>query len=268
MTKAGKTYRIISDHLGSPRLIVDVSDGTVVQHLEYDEFGNVITDTNPGFQPFGFGGGIYDVETKLVRFGRRDYDAVTGRWTARDPTFFAGGSTNLYGYSGNDPLNWIDPYGLAPGDIYLTIDEAAIDAINDINRESINENIEYGGVIYENPDGTYSYNFPNTDWGVNFIYRSTMGNPPPGTILRGLYHTHGGPDPKYCSYQFSNDLKNGGDVQLAQDDGIPIYVGVPNQSIHKYHPSLKKRARLSDFTTLQSCTHNVCLRVGPGITYR
>ncbi len=41
----------------------------------HDEFGVVTNDTNPGFQPFGFAGGLYDSDTKLVRFGLRDYDA-------------------------------------------------------------------------------------------------------------------------------------------------------------------------------------------------
>jgi RHS repeat-associated protein len=53
-------------------------------------------DSNPGFQPFGFAGGLYDRDTGLVRFGARDYDAETGRWTARDPILFAGGQGNLY----------------------------------------------------------------------------------------------------------------------------------------------------------------------------
>lgn len=112
LIKGGVTYRIISDHLGSPRLVIDSSDGSIVQQMDYDEFGNVITDTNPGFQPFGFAGGLYDRDTKLVRFGARDYDAETGRWTAKDPILFAGGDTNLYGYVLNDPVNGIDPAGL------------------------------------------------------------------------------------------------------------------------------------------------------------
>ena len=58
--KDGITYRIIADHLGSPRLIVNASDGSVAQRIDYDEFGNVLADTNPGFQPFGFAGGLYD----------------------------------------------------------------------------------------------------------------------------------------------------------------------------------------------------------------
>ena len=111
MIKGGVTYRILSDHLGSPRLVVDVATGGVVQRIDYDEFGNVILDTNPGFQPFGFAGGIYDPHTKLVRFGARDYDAEVGRWTAKDPIRFRSDDTNLYEYVLNDPINWIDPYG-------------------------------------------------------------------------------------------------------------------------------------------------------------
>jgi hypothetical protein len=47
----------------------------VAQRLGYDEFGNVLKNTNLGFQPFGFAGGLYDPDTKLVRFVARDYDA-------------------------------------------------------------------------------------------------------------------------------------------------------------------------------------------------
>lgn len=111
IVKGGVTYRILSDHLGSPRLIVDTTTGAIVQRMDYDEFGNVILDTNPGFQPFGFAGGLYDQHTKLVRFGLRDYDAETGRWTSKDPILFAGGDPNLYGYVLNDPMNFIDPNG-------------------------------------------------------------------------------------------------------------------------------------------------------------
>ncbi len=68
-------------------------------------------DTNPGFQPFGFAGGLYDPDTGLVRFGARDYDPATGRWTAKDPILFGGGDANLYAYVGNDPVNFIDPSG-------------------------------------------------------------------------------------------------------------------------------------------------------------
>lgn len=63
------------------------------------------------FQPFGFAGGLYDQHTKLTRFGARDYDAETGRWTAKDTIRFMGGSTGLYEYANSDPVNLLDPSG-------------------------------------------------------------------------------------------------------------------------------------------------------------
>jgi RHS repeat-associated protein len=112
MVKGGVTYRIICDHLGSPRIVIDTATGAIVQQMDYDEFGNITQDTNPAFQPFGFAGGLYDQHTKLTRFGARDYDAETGRWTAKDPILFAGGDVNLYGYTLSDPINRIDSLGL------------------------------------------------------------------------------------------------------------------------------------------------------------
>ncbi len=113
MLKNGVTYRIIADHLGSPRLVVDSTTGAVMQRLDYDEFGTVTLDTNPGFQPFGFAGGIYDRDTSLTRHGTRDYDPETGRWSAKDPIRFEGSDLNLYEYVFNDPINNIDPTGLS-----------------------------------------------------------------------------------------------------------------------------------------------------------
>jgi RHS repeat-associated protein len=113
LVKGGVAYRLIADHRGSVRLVVNTTTGQTVQRLDYDSFGKVLTDTNPGFQPFGFAGGLYDPDTGLVRFGARDYDPEVGRWTARDPLGFAGGDPNLYAYAGNDPVNGRDPTGLS-----------------------------------------------------------------------------------------------------------------------------------------------------------
>jgi RHS repeat-associated protein len=111
MIKGGQVYRFVKDQLGSPRVLVNVLNGAVAQTLEYGEFGNVISDTSPGFQPFGFAGGLYDRDTALVRFGARDYDAQAGRWTAKDPILWNGALFNLFQYVSGNPVGSIDPTG-------------------------------------------------------------------------------------------------------------------------------------------------------------
>ncbi len=113
LVRGGHTYRILTDPNGSVRLVVDVDDGSVAQRIDYDPFGRVEQDTNPGFQPFGFAGGLYDPDTGLTRFGAREYDAETGRWMSPDPIGFRGGDPNLYAYVRNDPVNLVDPLGLS-----------------------------------------------------------------------------------------------------------------------------------------------------------
>lgn len=114
---ADKLYRVASDQLGTPRVLFD-SAGVIFKAMAFDEFGIKLPggagDTNPAFEiPFGFAGGLYDSETKLTRFGARDYDASIGRWVSKDPILFDAG-TNLYRYSDNDPVNYIDPDGKNP----------------------------------------------------------------------------------------------------------------------------------------------------------
>ncbi len=110
MIRGNEVYRIVSDHVGSVRVVVDTLTGALAQEIDYDAYGNVLRDTNPGFQPFGFAGGHYDPDTLLVRFGARDYDPRAGRWLSKDPTGFEGGA-NFYAYAGNDPVNAVDPDG-------------------------------------------------------------------------------------------------------------------------------------------------------------
>lgn len=103
--KNGVAYKVIADRVGTPREIVDVSSGVIVQALMVDEFGRTISDSARGFQPFGFAGGLYDPDTGLLRFGARDYDPDVGRWTAPDPIGFRGRQANLFVYVGNDPIS-------------------------------------------------------------------------------------------------------------------------------------------------------------------
>lgn len=107
-------YYITTDQLGTPRVVCD-ANGEVVKVLEYDSFGQVIADSNPEFElHISFAGGLIDVDTELVRFGFRDYDAVAGKWTAKDPMGFAAQNGNLYQYVNNNTINYKDPLGLYP----------------------------------------------------------------------------------------------------------------------------------------------------------
>ena len=114
-TGEGTVYYLAYDQVGTLKAVT-TEDGTIVKKVEYDTFGNVLSDSASDFKvPFGFAGGLYDPDTGLTRFGYRDYDAETGKWTAKDPIGFDGGDTNLYGYVLGDPINLIDPEGLAGG---------------------------------------------------------------------------------------------------------------------------------------------------------
>jgi RHS repeat-associated protein len=107
----GALYRIVTDHIGTPRVSVNVATGLVGQRLDIDEWGKIVVDTAPGFLPFGFAVGFRDVDTEVIRFGARDFDPVAGRWIHRDPLVRHRRDVNLYAYASNDPVDFIDRSG-------------------------------------------------------------------------------------------------------------------------------------------------------------
>lgn len=102
--KGGVTYRVIADHLGSVRFVINQTNGSIAQELIFDEYGRVMTDTNPGFQPFGFVGGLLDADTGLTRFGARDYQPSAGSWTTKDRKKNFSRNQNLYSYCAANPV--------------------------------------------------------------------------------------------------------------------------------------------------------------------
>jgi RHS repeat-associated protein len=103
-------YRVITDHLGSVRVLQNANDALEPPvTLNYDAFGTPAS-AGPGVLLHGFGGGLYDSDTGLVRFGARDHDPATGRWLSKDPALFAGGD-NLYTFAQGDPINHVDVDG-------------------------------------------------------------------------------------------------------------------------------------------------------------
>jgi len=109
--KDGVNYRVIKDLLGSVRMIDNASTGEIVKEIEYDEFGNITTETGTYSIPFGFAGGLQDRDTGLIHFGARWYDPEVGRWISKEPLGFEG-SMNFYSYCDGDPVNYVDVTGL------------------------------------------------------------------------------------------------------------------------------------------------------------
>ncbi|KAL2077775.1 hypothetical protein ACEWY4_027279 [Coilia grayii] len=110
---SGDEYYVACDNTGTPRAIFN-SHGKVVKELLYTPYGDIYHDSNPSFQlVIGFHGGLYDAQTKLVHFGRRDYDVVAGRWTT--PNYDVWGELshnpkpfNLYAFKNNCPVGNIE----------------------------------------------------------------------------------------------------------------------------------------------------------------
>jgi RHS repeat-associated protein len=59
----------------------------------------------------GYTGKPYDAATGLYNYGYRDYQPEAARFTTLDPVR---DGNNWFAYVNNDPVNWIDPWGLAP----------------------------------------------------------------------------------------------------------------------------------------------------------
>ena len=110
--RGGARYYVTTDGVGTPQSIFD-SSGKAVKSYQFDSFGVLLGDSNPDFElSLGYAGGIADSDTKLVRFGYRDYDPASGRWTVRDPIIYDSMQANLYGYVNNNPVMFRDPCGL------------------------------------------------------------------------------------------------------------------------------------------------------------
>ena len=104
--------------------IVSSSNGSDVDHIVYDPYGNIVTQTNAADgDRFLFAGMEYDSTTGLYYDHARYYDSVVGRFVSQDPEGFTEGDTDLYRYVGNNPTGGTDTSGYQgsgskdPGDL-------------------------------------------------------------------------------------------------------------------------------------------------------
>lgn len=129
MVRNGQSYYYHADGLGSVVALTD-SARAVVQRYKYDTFGMLtfVQDSEFG-DAYGYTGREWDRELGLYYYRARYYDPVEGRFVSKDPIGIGGNIYNKtsrvklsqyleaiispYGYTENDPVNRLDPYGLS-----------------------------------------------------------------------------------------------------------------------------------------------------------
>ena len=113
MRENGKSYWYLNDHLGTPQMVV-AENGGVVWKAQYQVFGKAEIDGGSTLtNNLRFPGQYFDEETGLHYNWNRYYDPESGRYSQTDPIGLRGG-INLYGYTQNNSLNFIDPEGEHP----------------------------------------------------------------------------------------------------------------------------------------------------------
>jgi RHS repeat-associated protein len=160
----------LTDNQGTVRDAID-SQGQVLNHIVYDSFGKVKSETNPNVDfRYGYTGRERDEETGLDYYRTRYYDSLVGRFVSEDTIGFNGGDANLYRYVANSPLNLIDPNGTSwLNDADAALSDHGIDlygAVNTLDKgvggygsgatggatDIIREKI-YGGSVNDNQHG-------------------------------------------------------------------------------------------------------------------
>jgi RHS repeat-associated protein len=94
---------------------------------------------------------ISPAETGFYLTGTRYYDSEIGRFVNADGYVSTGVGiigNNMYAYCINSPVNYTDPYGMAPYRLFNSTDEAALNFAKYYNAKSIKDKQEYGSTIY------------------------------------------------------------------------------------------------------------------------
>jgi RHS repeat-associated protein len=131
---SGTNYYYTKDHLGSVREMLDTG-GNLKARYDYDPYGRRTRTSGTLDSDFGFAGRYYHAPSGLHLTFFRVYDSTVGRWLSRDP-IGQPSDLNLYCYADNNPLNFIDPFGLAPCDWANWIDNKIDAAFQKITTTS------------------------------------------------------------------------------------------------------------------------------------
>ena len=130
-TNNGDIKYIHNDHLGSTKFQTDETGGTPFQYFLFWPFGKEIGNLeDEGWEEnqhtlgssYKFAGKELDRESGLIYYGKRYYYPRIGRWISPDPLFLEvpwqakmdPRNFNLYTFSLNNPIKFVDNDGLRP----------------------------------------------------------------------------------------------------------------------------------------------------------
>lgn len=169
---------------------------------------------------------------------------------------------NMFAYCNDNPARYADYGGNAPGDLFDSAYEAAVDFANYYNGQSIAQNVEYASYIYRVefketriwwmpttflPQWAQRYfgsyvRVPITVTVTKYTYRAcnpggtTRSKPPINWLWRdevvAYVHTHGAYMAGVRSDEFSPT-----DKELGRFYKVPIYVATPAGTLRRYDPS-------------------------------
>lgn len=109
----GTTNVFLTDRLGSVIRLVD-SNFNRQAGYQYDDFGAVTAETESIRNDWNFAGALLDVNSGLYHLGARYYSPQDGRFITQDTykgSLWQPWTQNLYVYTGNNPVNYVDPTG-------------------------------------------------------------------------------------------------------------------------------------------------------------
>ncbi len=107
-------YYYLTDLRGSTVKMTDAS-GNVVNTYDYEPYGQQISSTGTTPNAIRYANGYFDTSTNLYKYGARYYNPSDARWTQLDPS----GQDFGYLYANDNPVNFVDPSGLALTQPYL-----------------------------------------------------------------------------------------------------------------------------------------------------
>ena len=113
----------LADNQGTIRDVAshDAANGTtVVDHIEYDAFGNITSGPLNSDVTYAYTGREWDADAELYYYRARWYDPAAGRFASEDPLGFAAGDANLSAMVSNSVPNFVDPSGKLSAKITTT----------------------------------------------------------------------------------------------------------------------------------------------------